>query len=190
MGDALTLMAEIPVKNLYLVPGSDQNPKIATLLNQLPKQTKVHWTILGERISRDLGITVLAPKSGVGENEDSLVLQANISGTSFLFTGDLDQVGEERLIQQYPNLQTDVLKLGHHGSRTSTSPVFVEKILPKIGIISCGKDNRYGHPHEEVLEVMEESTIFRTDQHGMIQFSWSKWHQYPQLETWLDYPLE
>ncbi len=61
---------------------------------------------------------------------------------------------------------------------------------PKIGIISCGKDNRYGHPHSEVLEVMEGRSILRTDQQGMIRFSWSNWHRVQQLETWLDYRLE
>ena len=73
---------------------------------------------------------------------------------ALLFTGDLDQKGEEKLIQLYPHLQAEVVKLGHHGSRTSTSARFIESLSPKIGIISCGKDNRYGHPHSEVLEVM------------------------------------
>ncbi|VFA62976.1 DNA internalization-related competence protein ComEC/Rec2 [Enterococcus saccharolyticus] len=189
LGDALALMTAIPVKKIYLVPGSEHHPQIAALIKQLPQGT-VHWTKVGETIGRDLAITVLAPESGQGENEDSLVLKAEIEKWRFLFTGDLDQKGEEKLIQLYPHLQAEVVKLGHHGSRTSTSARFIESLSPKIGIISCGKDNRYGHPHSEVLEVMEGRSILRTDQQGMIRFSWSNWHRVQQLETWLDYRLE
>ncbi|MCW3745778.1 hypothetical protein OM428_15815 [Enterococcus gallinarum] len=67
---------------------------------------------MGETIGRDLAITVLAPESGQGENEDSLVLKAEIEKWRFLFTGDLDQKGEEKLIQLYPHLQAEVVKLG------------------------------------------------------------------------------
>ncbi|MEQ7161838.1 MBL fold metallo-hydrolase [Enterococcus gallinarum] len=189
LGDALALMTAIPVKKIYLVPGSEHHPQIAALIKQLPQGT-VHWTNVGETIGRDLAITVLAPESGQGENEDSLVLKAEIEKWRFLFTGDLDQKGEEKLIQLYPHLQAEVVKLGHHGSRTSTSARFIESLSPKIGIISCGKDNRYGHPHSEVLEVMEGRSILRIDQQGMIRFSWSNWHRVQQLETWLDYRLE
>jgi competence protein ComEC len=190
MGDARALMTAIPVKKVYLVPGSEDHPQIAALIKQLPKGTTVHWTKVGETIGKNLSITVLAPESGAGENEDSLVLKAEVEKNVFLLTGDLDQTEEEKLIQEYPQLQTDVLKLGHHGSRTATSPRFVESTSPKIGIISCGKDNRYGHPHDEVLEAMEGRRILRTDQQGMIRFSWSNWRSVQRLETWLDYPLE
>lgn len=189
LGDALALITAIPVKKVYLVPGSEHHPQIAALIKQLPQGT-VHWTKVGETIGHDLSISVLAPETGQGENEDSLVLKAELEKWRFLFTGDLDQKGEEKLIQQYPHLQAEVVKLGHHGSRTSTSARFIESLSPKIGIISCGTNNRYGHPHSEVLAVMEGRKILRTDQQGMIRFSWSKWRHVQQLETWLDYPLE
>ncbi|KFN90915.1 ComEC family late competence DNA transporter [Tetragenococcus muriaticus PMC-11-5] len=89
-------------------------------------------------------------------------------------TGDLDQAGEKKIMQDYPSLQADVLKLGHHGSRTSTASSFVEQLQPKHGIISCGVDNRFGHPHEEVVNILKENQvqILRTDEQGMIRYSW------------------
>ncbi len=74
------------------------------------------------------------------------------------------------MIHDYPNFKVDVLKLGHHGSRTSTAPEFVVAIDPQFGIVSSGRNNRYGHPHEEVLETLVNQTVLRTDQQGMIQF--------------------
>ena len=102
-----------------------------------------------------------------------------------IFTGDLDQAGELELLVQYPNLQIDILKLGHHGSRTSTAQLFIESLAPRVGIISCGRDNRYGHPHQEVLDILADTSVLRTDHNGMIQFSWSDKQQLT-LRTWLD----
>ena len=64
----------------------------------------------------------------------------------------------------------DILKIGHHGSKTSTSSNFIDKIKPKYSIISVGRNNRYGHPNKEVLENLENTTIYRTDQNGSIMF--------------------
>ncbi len=89
-------------------------------------------------------------------------------------TGDLHQAGEEQLVKDYPNLKSDVLKLGHHGSRTSSSLKFIRTVAPKTAIISCGLNNQFGHPHKEVLRGLNENQIqtLRTDQHGMIYFKW------------------
>lgn len=94
------------------------------------------------------------------------------------------------MIHDYPNLKVDVLKLGHHGSRTSTAPEFVAAIDPQFGIVSSGRNNRYGHPHEEVLQTLANQTVLRTDQQGMIQFIWSEKQQTFLIKTLLDYPID
>ena len=92
---------------------------------------------------------------------------------SFLFTGDLEHDAETRLVESGADLKADVLKVGHHGSDTSSSYLFLRSVLPQIGIISCGKDNSYGHPHDEVIERFKqaETKILLTDEVGTVTFS-------------------
>ena len=99
-----------------------------------------------------------------------------------MFTGDLEENGEAALMQRFPQLKVDVLKAGHHGSKGSSSPEFLEQTQPKIALISAGKNNRYKHPHQETLDRFEniQTQIFRTDEQGAIRFSgWDSW----QIET-------
>ena len=84
--------------------------------------------------------------------------------------GDAGVEVEENLIEKYNLQDIDVLKVGHHGSRTSSSKNFIDDINPKYSIISVGKKNRYGHPNKEVLDNLEKSKIYRTDQDGSIMF--------------------
>lgn len=107
-------------------------------------------------------------------NESSLVLYAKIGGLSWLFTGDLGELGEGELTKRYPKLRTDVLKVGHHGSKTSSSELFIKQLQPKIAIISAGKNNRYGHPHRQVLDALEKENVkvVRTDENGGIIYKY------------------
>ena len=84
--------------------------------------------------------------------------------------GDAGVDVEEDLIEKYNLQDIDVLKVGHHGSRTSSSEFFIDEINPKYGVISVGKNNRYGHPNDSVLENLENSKIYRTDQDGSVMF--------------------
>ena len=84
--------------------------------------------------------------------------------------GDAGIEVEEDLIEKYNLQNIDVLKVGHHGSKTSSSQKFIDEIKPKYSIISVGKNNRYGHPNKEVLENLEKSKIYRTDMQGSIMF--------------------
>ena len=86
-------------------------------------------------------------------NESSLVLMAEINHVRWLFTGDVGEIGEREIIKRYQKLRVDVLKVGHHGSKTSSSEAFLEAIHARVAIISAGVNNRYGHPHQEVVEV-------------------------------------
>ena len=87
-----------------------------------------------------------------------------------LFTGDASITTEKEILSKYNLPDIDVLKVGHHGSRTSSSIEFIDEINPKYSIISVGKNNRYGHPNKEVLENLNNSKIYRTDEDGSIMF--------------------
>lgn len=117
---------------------------------------------------------------GDEKNNDSLVLYGVFYKTKFLFTGDLEEEGEITLLNDYPSLSVDVLKVGHHGSKTSSSKSFIKSIQPKIALISCGLNNRYRHPNQETLDTFqnEQVSIYRTDKQGAIKFqkNGKSWH--------------
>jgi len=104
-------------------------------------------------------------------NDTSVVAKLVFSNATFLFTGDLYQSGEEKILERNFPLKSEVLKVGHHGSKTSTSEQFLEKVLPKLAIICVDKNNKYGHPHQEVIERLSKNgtKILRTDLNGDIK---------------------
>ena len=87
-----------------------------------------------------------------------------------MFMGDASVITEKEILDKYNLPDIDVLKVGHHGSKTSNGKEFINIINPKYSIISVGKKNRYGHPNKEVLETLKDSKIYRTDQNGSIMF--------------------
>ena len=110
---------------------------------------------------------------GVESNTASVIAQLIYGETEFMLTGDSPKTIENYLVMlDGGKLQSDVLKAGHHGSKTSSAEAFLGNVQPKYSIISAGKDNRYGHPHEEVLDVLEQfgSMILSTQDNGMIIF--------------------
>ena len=102
------------------------------------------------------------------ENDDSLVIYLKYNDTKFLFMGDAGIEKEKDILDKYNISDIDVLKVGHHGSKTSSDKKFIDKIKPKYSIIRVGKNNRYGHPHKEVLNNLDNSKIYRTDQQGSV----------------------
>ncbi|MDV5114683.1 ComEC/Rec2 family competence protein [Clostridium perfringens] len=104
-------------------------------------------------------------------NDYSPIMKLSFGDTSYLFTGDAEKLAEEEALAKYKNsLDSDVIKFGHHGSSSSSSNAFIEAVSPKYGIISCAKDNKYGHPHSETLDIIKKYNIktFRTDTDGEI----------------------
>ena len=91
------------------------------------------------------------------ENENSQVLLLDLNGLRFLFTGDLGEEGEGELLASGTDLKVDILKVGHHGSRYSTSETFLQAIRPKLAVISCAEENRYGHPATETVQRLEST---------------------------------
>ena len=115
-------------------------------------------------------VEVLSPNLNSYDNLNnySPVIKISYGNNSFLFTGDAEESIEKELASKSFNLKSDLLKIGHHGSSTSTSEIFLEKVNPKITVISVGKDNSYGHPTKETLEKIKNTRVFRTDLDGSI----------------------
>lgn len=113
---------------------------------------------------------VLNRKSVGDENESSLVLYTELNSYSFLFMGDSTTKEESAIMNEYVLPKIDVFKVGHHGSKTSTSEKLIEQIRPQYAVISVGENNRYGHPTKEVLDRLKESVLYRTDWDGSITF--------------------
>ncbi len=106
------------------------------------------------------------------DNNSSIISLLSFGKDSFLFTGDAEDKEEIALINAWPNLTAEVLKVGHHGSKNSTNQLFLDKIKPKFSVISVGAKNTYGHPTIEVLDKLKKigSEIFRTDLESDIKF--------------------
>ena len=125
----------------------------------------------------DIEFDIISPDQMTGdENEDSLVIEVVCGGSRLLFTGDIGFEKESELIMEGFLNDCDVLKVGHHGSRFSTSEAFLEEITPEEAVISCGRGNRYGHPTAETLERLESCGIVirRTDEEGAIIMEFEK----------------
>lgn len=172
-------------KELYMPDAEDSG----VLKNELIKGATAN-KICYEYLSRNdrlvpkdenLKIDVLFPDTDLFYNEerngnnDSLVLRVKYCDTVFLFTGDLES-DAERVLVNSGSLKSNVLKVGHHGSKTSSSESFLNAVKPDFAVISVGKENRYGHPAPEVLKRLENTgaKILRTDQNGRIVFFTSK----------------
>ena len=129
-------------------------------------------------IEKNLKFRILWPSQTLIEenilNNNSIVTRLEYKKFSMIFTGDIEKIAEEEIIKEYQNktylLKANILKVGHHGSKTSSIKEFVNIINPKIAIIGVGKDNKFGHPSDEVIKRLKEKniSIFRTDKNGEI----------------------
>ena len=178
VGDLLEVTKAFHVGEILVSKGSLKQKQFVAELQAT--QTKVRSITAGENLSIfGSQLEVLSPrKIGDGGYEDSLVLYGKLLDKYFLFTGNLEEKGERDLLKHYPDLEVDVLKAGQHGSKNSTTPVFLEKLKPEITLISVGKNNRTKLPHQETLTRLEgvNSKVYRTDQHGAIRFKgWNSW---------------
>lgn len=116
-------------------------------------------------------ITILSPEEiSKDSNANSVAIKLTYGESDFIFTGDADYGSERDMVASGIDLDCEVLSVGHHGSASSSSSIFLEKTTPEYAVISCGKDNSYGHPHEEVVELLEimEIEVFRSDVQGTV----------------------
>lgn len=172
----LSLMKEMNV-NMILY-GMPDDSKFYKEMVQITKNKQIKVINVGRGDKFQIGnvlFEVLHPskeKSSYTSNDSSVVLKMTYGDITFLFTGDLEHAGEKEILNSYNNIHSDVLKLGHHGSRTSTSEEFLDMVEPKFAVVSAGKDNKFGHPAPEVLHLLKNKgiRILRTDIQGGITF--------------------
>ena len=124
-------------------------------------------------IEDNINLTVLAPSYIQEENNlNSIVFRIDYKNKSFLFTGDAEASNEMSIINSYELNDIDFLKVGHHGSSSSTTSEFIEEVSPDVAVISCGYKNQYGHPHRSTLDTLEKNNVltYRTDILGHVVF--------------------
>ena len=169
MGDSIYLINNYKVKNVVL-NNDNFNELEANLIKELKKKKiKYYQNVEKIPISNNI-ITILNTKEYDNENDNSNVIYTELNNYKFMFMGDAGVDKEKDILERYNISNIDVLKVGHHGSKTSSSKSFINKINPKYSIISVGKNNRYGHPNKEVLNNLDHSKIYRTDEDGSIMF--------------------
>lgn len=165
-------------KNLILPEVSIESEGLSTAYLAIDRVTKsggeIFTAVQGMNFKiGDFNITILAQFTNLqSENNRSVIVMAEKDGKKFLLTGDLETKGEKALLKEGLNLKCDVLKVGHHGSISSTSEDFLKAIRPRYAAISVGVDNRYGHPSNKVLSALDYigAKVYRTDLDGDITF--------------------
>lgn len=160
-GDSKYLIDNFIVKNVFINKGS---------VNELESKIENKEKLEGDLKIDNVYIKTLNNKIYDNENDNSLVLEIKINDKKLLFMGDASTKVEEDILLN----KVFLLKVGHHGSKNSTSRDFVKKINPKYSIISVGEDNMYGHPSNEVLKNLKNSKVLRTDINGSIIFKFDK----------------
>ena len=169
MGEAINLVNNFKVKKVIFNCGAF-NDLEKELIKVLDKKKIKYYSCIKELDIDKNKLYFLQTKGYDNENDNSNVIYTELGGYEFMFMGDASTTTEKEILSKYNLPDIDVLKVGHHGSKTSSSIEFINEINPKYSIISVGKNNRYGHPNKETLDNLENSKIYRTDQDGSIIF--------------------
>ena len=179
MGGIVPITEEFPVKNLVipdLNKTDERTDKMQTAISNVKKGG-------GKCITAQKGTNLKVGEFDItvvgcyydekDENDRSIVVKAKIGKWKFLFTGDAQGPAEQRLLDDGADIKCDVLKVGHHGSMYGTTEEFLEAAAPSLAMISCGKGNRYSHPHDVVLLRLKEAGVqyYRTDTSGSVTFN-------------------
>ena len=169
MGEAVNLVNILKVKKVIFNCG-ELNDLESSLIKVLEAKKIPYQSCINELDIDNYQLNFLNAKVFGDENNNSNVIYTELNRYKFMFMGDAGIEKEKDILDKYNLANIDVLKVGHHGSKTSSSKEFIDEIKPKYAIISVGKNNRYGHPNKEVLNNLSDSKIYRTDQDGSIMF--------------------
>lgn len=175
IGGMDTVIKKYDIGEFYAPKKLANTKTFESMMNALKsKNLKINVAKAG--VNLDLGKNVkcemIAPNADNYEdvNNYSAVIKITYGNSKFLFTGDAEKLSEKEILNKNYDISADVLKVGHHGSSSSSSKPFLDKVTPKIAIISCGKNNDYGHPHRETMNELTKRKIqvYRTDVDGTI----------------------
>ena len=169
MGEAINLVNNFRVEKVIFNCG-EFNDLEKELIKVLDKKKIKYYSCIKELNIDNNKLYFLQTKEYDNENDNSNVIYTELNGYEFMFMGDAGIDKEKDILEEYNLSDIDVLKVGHHGSKTSSSKDFINEISPKYSIISVGKNNRYGHPNKEVINNLSNSKMYRTDQDGSIIF--------------------
>lgn len=182
-GGLLYIMQEIKVNNIIIGKQYKSSENYEEFI-KIVKEKKINVKIVeeGEKVSIEdnLYFDIIWPFSDnmISDNSinnNSLVCKLNYKNYSMLFTGDIEAIAEKAILKKYSKslniLKSDILKVAHHGSKTSSITEFIEKIKPKYAIIGVGEDNKFGHPSDSTIQNLEKANIriYRTDKMGEIE---------------------
>ncbi len=168
MGEAKTLLDSIKVEKVLINKGSINELEESILNYDMVEKVRDNYVLSGYEL------LFLNNKIYDNENSNSIVTYINIKNNNILLMGDADKNVEKNIINEYNLPKMDILKVGHHGSNTSSDASFINKINPVYSVVSVGKNNRYGHPNKTVLDNLKYSNILRTDKDGSIRFVFKK----------------
>ena len=169
MGESISLVENYKVEKVIFNCGEFNNLE-KDLIKVLNKKKIKYYSCINELNISDIKLYFLQTSIYDNENDNSNVIYTEINDYKFMFMGDAGVEKEKDILEEYNIYDIDVLKVGHHGSRTSSSESFINEMNPNYSIISVGKKNRYGHPNKEVLDNLKDTKIYRTDQDGSIMF--------------------
>ena len=170
MGEAINLVNNFKVEKVIFNCG-EYNDLEQELIKVLAKKKIKYYSCIKELNIDKSKLYFLQTKEYDNENDNSNVIYTELNGYKFMFMGDASSSTEKEILNKYNLPNIDVLKVGHHGSKTSSSKKFINKINPEYSVISVGKNNRYGNPNKEVLDNLEDSKIYRTDEDGSVMFT-------------------
>ena len=173
MGEAINLVENFKVEKIIFNCGS-YNGLEQELIKVLDKKKVKYYQCIKELNIDTYKLQFLNTKEYDNENDNSNVIYLEFNNYKFLFMGDAGIEKEKDILDKYNLKDIDFLKVGHHGSNTSSSKEFINSINPKYSLISVGKNNRYGHPKKSVLDTLGNSKIYRTDLDGSIEIKLSK----------------
>jgi len=168
MGEAKTLIDSIKINKVLINKGSTNELEESILNYNMVDKVKDNYVL------KDYELLFLNNKIYDDENSNSIVTYINIKNNNILLMGDADKRIEKNIINEYNLPKMDILKVGHHGSNTSSDTNFINKINPVYSVVSVGKNNRYGHPNKTVLDILKYSNVLRTDLDGSIRFVFRK----------------
>ncbi|WML37464.1 ComEC/Rec2 family competence protein [Clostridium sp. OS1-26] len=174
IGGLDAVIKNFDIGTVYMPKVTTTTKTFADVINALKaKNLKITTPIVGSTFKLgDANCEILAPNSSKYQNinDYSIVIKLTYGSNKFLFTGDAENLSEKEILSKGLDVSADVLKLGHHGSFSSTSAEFLDKVNPKYAVVSCGKDNDYGHPHDVTMKKLEKKHIplYRTDESGNI----------------------